>query len=270
MTDLDRFPSLQAFAEQIDAQAERDARRDRDRGAWRSWRPRLLLEHAPAQVVTAVAVVALIAATYAVPITRAAVGDVYDSLAGWVSGNDDAAPGTPVGADDSVPSWVAAEDGEKRVLAEADGERLYVIRDGRKLTLALNDFGQSGTVDSFRRGLSGQRIQLVSPGHFVADGHHDRRALFGLVSSTVTRIRYTYADGGPSQTADNLSGAFGIVVDANRKPSALLGYDAAGNVVARVSLVTDPKALVPNDASQSFADFRYCPGAAAACPAWQD
>lgn len=248
MTDLEHFPSLQAFGEQIDARATRDARR----GGWHRVRPGRVQGHAVAALAVLVALIA--AASYAVPVTRAAVGDVYDRLAGWVSGDEAAAPGTPVRAGDDVPTWVAAEDGEKRVLAEADGERLYVIRDGRKLTLALNAFGESGTIDDFRASLAGGRIRIVGPGHFVANGRHDRRALFGLVSSTVTRIAYTYAAGGRAVTAAGLHGAFGIVIDADRRPGALLGYDAAGRVVARLAF------------KANHMDFRYCPGKTGCMP----
>jgi len=250
MNELERFPSLQAFGQRLDEVAARDARR----------------HPAPAaRFAVAVALAAAIAGgTYAVPATRAAVDDVYSGVADWISGDDAAAPGRAVGAGEDVPAWVRAEDGEKRVLAEAGGEKLVAIRQGDKLTLALAGFGTSDTIDGWRKSLSGQRIMLVGPGRFIPNGRHDRRPLFGLVSASVRRISFNYADAGPSSVSkDHLAGAFGITIDTNRRPNSLTGYDAAGHLVARLNLVTDPHDLVAGD---TLGDFRYCPaqhGAAA-------
>jgi hypothetical protein len=58
-------------------------------------------------------------------------------------------------------------------------------------------------------------------------------------------------------------GAFGIVIETNRRPSSLTGYDHADNVVARVTPSAGPHDLV---AGQTLGDFRYCPDAARGCP----
>jgi hypothetical protein len=135
-----------------------------------------------ARVTAAVGAALTIAgATYAVPATRAAVDDAYGTLSGWVSGDDGAAPGRAVAPGEGVPSWVAAEDGQKRVLATAGGEKLVAIRQGDKLTFALAGFGMAGTIEGLRQSLSGHRIMLVGPGRFIPNGRHDLRPLFGLV-----------------------------------------------------------------------------------------
>ncbi|HMJ32931.1 MAG TPA: hypothetical protein VK501_03355 [Baekduia sp.] len=273
MNQLDRFPSLQTFGEQLDELAERDAHRwmrpnpaRRLARLWPGSRPHV---HLAARLALSLGAIAAVAGgTYAVPVTRAAVDDVYGTLSSWISGDEAAAPGRPVSAGEDVPSWVSAEDGEKRVLAQAGGEKLVAIRQGDKLTLALAGFGETDTIDGWRRRLSGQRIDLVGPGRFLPNGRHDLRPLFGLVSSTVTRIRFNYADDGPPVTADRLTGAFGIVIETNRRPSSLTGYDQAGNLVARFDFTADPQDLVPGKAGQALGDFRYCPDAAHACPPW--
>jgi hypothetical protein len=162
---------------------------------------------------------------------------------------------------------VTAEDGEKRVLATAGGEKLVAIRKGDKLTLALAGFGESDTIDGWRKSLSGQRIMLVGSGLFIPDGRHDRRPLFGLVSASVRRVSFNYADGSPSVSEDDLAGAFGITIETNRRPSSLTGYDETGRLVARLDLVADPHDLRPG---QTLGDFRYCPDTAHGCPPWPE
>jgi hypothetical protein len=254
MNELDRFPSLQAFGRQLDELAERDARR-------RARRSRPALGRLAAAVGV---VVAIAGGTYAVPATRAAVDDVYGAFSDWVSGDEGAAPGRAVAPGEDVPSWVAAEDGEKRVLAQAGGEKLVAIRHGDKLTLALAAFGESGSIEGWRRWFSGRRIRLVGPGSFIRNGRHDRRPLFGLVSASVERIRFNYADGGPSVSEDHLAGAFGIVIETDRRPSSVTGYDQAGDLVARLDFTADPHDLAPGE---TLGDFRYCP--ARGCLPWR-
>jgi hypothetical protein len=272
MNQLHRFPSLQTFGEQLDELAERDTHR-RMRPAhvqlarlWPGARPHV---HLAARLALALGVIVAVAgSTYAVPVTRAAVDDVYGTLSSWISGDETAAPGRPVSAGEDVPSWVAAEDGEKRVLAQAGGEKLVAVRQGDKLTLALAGFGETATVDRWSRQFAGRRIRLVGPGRFLPNGRHDLRPLFGLVSSTVTRIQFNYADSGAPASEDDLTGAFGIVIETDRRPSSLTGYDQAGNLVARVDFIADPRDLVPGKSGQVLGDFRYCPDAARGCPPW--
>jgi hypothetical protein len=247
--DLRSFPSLEVFGDQLAARASRDAQRRR---------PPL------ARVAVLCCVLALAAGgTYAVPATRAAVDDVFGSFSAWISGDDGPAPGKPVAAGEDLPAWVTAEEGEKRVLAEADGEKLVAIRHGDKLTLALNSFGETGTATELAGARAGQAIFLVGPGDFVANGRHDRRPLFGLVASSVRSVRFDYLDGG-GVTAPAASGAFGLSIETNRRAYSITGFDSAGTVVARLPFSPDAS-VVARDAV--IGDFRYCP--AQGCSPWQ-
>lgn len=196
---------------------------------------------------------------YAVPATRAAVDDVYSALSDWVSGDPGSAPGRPVAADEDVPSWVATESGEKRVLAEAGGEKLIAIRRGDKITFALAEFGESGAIDDWREQLDGRKIVQIGPGRFLPNGRHDRRPFFGLVAGSVRRIQFNYADGSPPVSQAGLHGAFGFIIEANRRASSLTGYDEADHLIARYDM-TRP----------GYGDFRYCPGATGGCPPWPE
>jgi hypothetical protein len=255
MNQLERFPSLQAFGEQLDERAERDAHRH----------ARRLLAPVARLAVVVVVVVLVAGGAYAVPVTRAAVDDVYSAFSDWFSGGGEAAPGRAVAVGEDVPAWVTAEDGQKRVLAEADGQKLVAIRRGDKLTFALADFGTTDTIEGVTQSLAGRRIVIVGPGRFIANGRHDRRPLFGLVSASVKRVQFNYADGGPSVSADDLDGAFGITIETSRRPRSLTAYDEAGSRVARLDFVADPRDLVPG---QTLGDFRYCP--ADGCTPWSD
>jgi hypothetical protein len=208
-----------------------------------------------ARFATAVgAVVAIAGATYAVPVTRAAVDDVYSAMSNWVSADAGSAPGRAVSAAEDVPSWVATESGEKRVLAEADGQKLFAIRQGDKITFALANFAESATIDDWRKTIDGKKIVEVGPGRFLPNGRHDRRPFFGVVAGSVKRIQLNYADGAPPVSQAGLDGAFALTVDANRRPRSLTGYDEGGRLVARLDM--------------PYGDFRYCPDAARGCPPW--
>lgn len=207
------------------------------------------------------AAVTIAGGAYAVPATRAAVDDVYGALSNWVSGDAGSAPGRPVASTEDVPSWVATENGEKRVLAEADGQKLFAIRQGDKVTFALADFGTTATIDGWRKAIEGQKIVQIGPGRFLPDGRHDLRPLFGLAAASVKRIQFDYADGGRPVSQAGLDGAFALTIQANRRPGSLTGYDETDHLIARVDYSSDPR--VPG-----YADFRYCPGAAGGCPPW--
>lgn len=270
MNDLSRFPTLEAIGHQLAEAAERDAARHRTtahhfiaRWAGLSGPRRMspILRLGPIVPL----VLALAACAYAVPATRAALDDVYGSFADWVDGGSNAsAPGRAIAQGDDLPSWLRAEDGEKRVLAVAGGERLVAVRDGHKLTFGLAGFGTTGTIESLRQSLSGKGIVLIGPGRFLPDGRHDRRPLFGLVSRVVARVRFNYADG-TSAVRDSINGAFGIVIDTDRRPASVSGYDKAGHEVARLELVTDPRDMTPD---KPLADFRFCPDTDRECPPW--
>lgn len=269
MNDLDRFPSLQAFGQQLDERAAHDAefraRRTRvPKWLWPAGRRRVAV--ARGAIATAIAV-AVFGGAYAAPPTRAAIDDLFSTFADWFAGGESAAPGRAIAPREHVPAWVQAEDGEKRVLAEAGGEKLIAIRQGDTLTLALAASATTATIEEWRKSFGDRHVQLVGAGRFLPNGRHDRRPLFGVVSASVARIEFAYADRGASVKEDDVAGAFGIVVDTNRRPSALIGYDANGKSVARLDFVTDARGLAPGNV---LGDFRYCPDASHGCPPWPD
>jgi hypothetical protein len=273
MNDLERFPSLQTFGKQLDELANREAGRVRPSPIPRLVRRAVTGRRVPAARFAAAlgALTVLIAGTYAVPTTRAAVDDLYDStLARWFSGDDTAAPGRPAAAGENLPDWLASEQalhgkGDTRVLANANGDELVALRQGRKITLGVADFSQTSSVDDLRRELAGQEIRLLAPGTFVPNGRHDLRPIFGLVSAAVTRIQLNYADGSSPDFQDHLNGAFGFTIQTNRRPISLTGYDETGRLIARKSFIPDSRhATSPTDL---VGDFRYCPDVAG-CPPW--
>jgi hypothetical protein len=207
------------------------------------------------------AAITIAGGAYAVPATRAAVDDVYGALSNWVSGDAGSAPGRPVVSTEDVPSWVATENGQKRVLAAADGQKLFAIRQGDKVTFALADFGTTATIEGWRTSIDGQKIVQIGPGQFLPNGRHDLRPLFGLVAASVKRIQFNYADGGPPVSQAGLDGAFAVTIEAGRRPGSLTGYDETDHLIARVAYSSDPR-------MPGYADFRYCPGAAGGCPPW--
>jgi hypothetical protein len=272
MNDLETFPSLQRFGEQLDELADGDATRARRFTIPRLARPGIPGRLAPVvRFAAALGVMtALIAGTYAVPTTRAAVGDLYDStLAHWFSGEEPTPPGRPAVAGEDLPDWLASEqalhgEGDARVLAEADGDELVALRQGERISLGVAGFSQTTSVDELRKELSGQRIRLLAPGKFVPNGRHDLRPIFGLVSASLTRIQLNYADGTIPASQDHLNGAFGFTIQTNRRASSLTGYDAAGRLIARKPFIADPRdATAVND---QVGDFRYCPDVAGCLP----
>jgi len=68
-----------------------------------------------------IACVLVCAGAYAVPVTRAAIDDVFDAIAG------DASPGRPVRPSDDAPSWVRESGASARVVAEQGGVKLSAV-----------------------------------------------------------------------------------------------------------------------------------------------
>jgi hypothetical protein len=75
------------------------------------------------------------------------------------------------------------------------------------------------------------------------------------VAGSVKRIQFNYADGRRPVSQARLDGAFGLVIEANRRPSSLTGYDKTGHLIARFDL------------SNPTLGFRYC--TARGCPPWR-
>jgi hypothetical protein len=269
MNDLERFPSLHVFGERLAELADRDASRTRRLA---SAELAILGRFVPAARLAAIlgAIIALVSGAYAVPPTRAAVSSLYDStLAHWLS-DDVATPGRPAAEQEDLPDWLASEQllhgkGNLRVLAEANGDQLVVLRQGQNISLGVADFSQTSPVDDLRQELSGQQIRLLAPGRFVPNGRHDLRPIFGLVSGSVTRIQLNYADRTSPAIQDHLKGAFGLTIETNRRPLSLTAYDAAGRLIARKTFV--PHSRHATSAADLVGDFRYC-ATAAGCPAW--
>lgn len=268
MNELERYPSLHAFGEQLDELADRDSAHARRRLVLRG-------RFAPAARfgVALGAMAVLLGGAYAAPPTRAAVESLYEgTLARWLTGDEAAAPGQPVSPGDDVPDWLESEtarygEGDPRVLAEANGEQLVALRQGKNITLGVADFSQTSSIDDLRQELAGQRIRLLAPGSFVDNGRHDRRPIFGLTSDRVTRVQLNYADGSAPAAQDHVNGAFGFTIQTNRRPLSLAGYDKSGRLVALKTFI--PDARHATTAADLVGDFRYCP-AASGCPPWPD
>lgn len=192
------------------------------------------------------ATLVLAGGVYAVPVTRAAVGDLFDAASVWVSGDPGSAPGRPLLADDDAPSWIKDASGAKRVIAQADGQKLYAILDGDRFSLGIGDsYGISGSITDWRRRLSGRKILMIGPGQYVPNGRHDRIPLFGVSTDSVESVRLEYADGHAPVTADKLDGGFALTVNATRPLRWLTAYDRDGQRVDRLDI-------------SSF-DLTYCP-----------
>jgi len=262
MNDLDQFPSMRCFGEQLDELAARDAARLRMFSAARLARPATSRRLTPVTRSIA-AIFAVGALAYAVPPTRAAVESLYDStVAHWLSGEDSTAPGRAARTGEDLPNWLASQQamhgrGEERVLAEAGDDKLVALRQGDLVTFGVADFSETGSVADLRQSLSGQQIMPLALGRFVPNGRHYLRSIFGLVSNAITRIQFNYADGTPPAGQDHLNGAFGFMIQTNRRPSSLTGYDDAGRLIARKDYVFNRR---------DFA-FRYCPGIGG-CEPW--
>lgn len=183
------------------------------------------------------AVALLAGGTYAVPATRAALGDVYDAISGWFSG-DAPPPGRPLTAGDDAPNWIDQAPGEKRLLAENGGARLYAARHGDQLDVALGkSVGISDSISGWRRQFATHKLVFLGPGSFgnrLIDDHF-RRPLTGLVARSVTRVELRYTRGAPSAQRD-LHGGFVILADARRKPRTFVAFDASGKEVDRLDV----------------------------------
>jgi hypothetical protein len=183
---------------------------------------------------TAIGLAAVVAAgaVSAAPPTRAALDDVYDSLAVW----SDDAPGRTRTPEDDVPGWLKAEPGEHRVLAEAGGVALVVSRDGDRFSVTLgSSFGEGGTLDDWRQFFGPHAVILLGPASIAPNQPFDeqgRRPLFGLAAKSVARVELTYTSGPPTSD-DGVDGGFGFLADATRAPQALVAYDRNGRQIER-------------------------------------
>jgi hypothetical protein len=181
---------------------------------------------------------------YAVPTTRAAVGDIADSFAAWVSGDSDNAPGRALGPGDDVPSWFNA-DGEARVIAKTDGVGLYVRRvdsdEGPLLSFGLGEgvgIGMVDTLEGWRQRLGKHAVVVLGSTAFGPQDLLDARGRFPLLGVTtrdVKRVELRYSEGLP-QVGETGDGGFVLLADAWRPLRELIAFDRNGRVLERTDV----------------------------------
>jgi hypothetical protein len=198
------------------------------------------------------------ASAYAVPPTRAAIDDLAASFAGWFDGDEGAAPGRALRAEDDAPEWV--REGGGRLIVEKGGVGLYVTRSeteqGTILNFALDEgVGIGNSVEGWRETFEDNAAIVLSPTGFGRGDQLDERGrtpLLGLTARSVERLVLHYVDGAPL-VETGVDGGFVLLVDAWRPLRELVAYDAAGRELDRVDV--------------TYLDMRYycdrepgCPG----------
>jgi hypothetical protein len=202
------------------------------RSRWISW---------PGIPLIALTIAALIGiGSYAAPPTRAAIEDIYGSLASWMQGSDADAPGRPLDPNGTAPLWVKESGG--RLIAESNGVGLYVTRTflpargGTELSFALGEGTIVGdSIDGWRQRFERHAIVVLGPTP-ARDGQmldsRGRFPLLGVTARAVTKVVLRYATGTPTM-ADGLRGGFVLMADARRRPETVAAYDSAGRELER-------------------------------------
>lgn len=218
-----------------DAEVQRVMAMDRDR-RHAHVRPRVPALRLVATAACAIAV--LSTGAYAVPVTRAAVSDLYGSAFSWLGGDGDQ-PGRAVELSDDAPDWVTDTRGTRRLVAENAGVKVYATRAGDAVSAGVgNTFAQTATPQAWAKQIGSHKLISLGFGTFPATGPLDtqgRRPLAGLSARSITRVKVRYTTG-PSTSETGLDGGFVVLVDAHRHPTALIGYDAAGHEIDRLDL----------------------------------
>ena len=204
-------------------------------------RPRWASGHA---VALAIALIVLVGVgVYAVPATRAAIDDITSSLAGWVEGDEEAAPGRALRPEDDAPDWVRTD--ETRLIAKVRDLPLYVSRmedhngvDGLGFS-AGNAFGIWDSVEGWRSRFDNHAVMILGPSP-VARTNCDEFALFGVTAGSVASMVLTYVSGEPTR-AEGLDGGFAVIGDAHRPLDEVIVYDEAGRELER----TDASDITP-------------------------
>jgi hypothetical protein len=199
-------------------------------------RARWISEHA---VALAIALIVLMGAGfYAVPATRATIDDITSSLAGWVEGDEDAAPGRPLRSGDNVPDWIETDG--TRVIAEVRGLPLLVAHredhnglDGLMFSVG-NAFATWDSVDGWRSRFDNHAVMILGASP-LGRTNCDEFAFWGVTASSVASMELTYASGEPTR-ADGLDGGFGVVADAHRPLDQVIVYDEAGRELERTDV----------------------------------
>jgi hypothetical protein len=217
------------------AEGEQASRRPSAR-ARRRLRPAF---RAPMTAIAAGIALVVALGAYAVPATRAAVDGIVDSFAGWVSGDDEAAPGRALAPGEDAPSWLG-NDGGTRLIATTEGIKLYVKRadsdDGPLLEFSLNgSVGMADTLDGWRERLRQHSVFLLGNTIFGRQDPLDDRGrvpVFGVTTRDVKRVKLRYSEG-PPLVGDTGDGGFVLLADAWRPLRELVAYSASGRVLDR-------------------------------------
>jgi hypothetical protein len=191
------------------------------------------------------AALVLLAGAYATasPV-RAALDDVTGTFAAWLSGDADTAPGRALGADEDAPDYFRDGGyGDPRVIAEADGYKLYAARvAGGGVEFNLGDTGVGlGEVsaDVFRD----QVLFVLGPGGVRNADEHGHVPLFGITARPVKSVELRY-DSGPPLRVDRIEGGFVLLAEPDRSPSAVIAFDGRGREIGR-ALVDDSSHFGP-------------------------
>ena len=162
----------------------------------------------------------------AVPPSRA---ELADAIRAALQGGD--LPGRALPADET-PEWLLqtkmAAGGKPRVIAEVDNQKMLAFR--QSSGALCFDFGGVGICDMKEADLfAEQPVALFGPTKTGASG---RFQLWGLTLATVASVELRFADAPPVRTPS--TGAFGIALEPDARPTTLVAYDAAGRVVAEL------------------------------------
>jgi hypothetical protein len=188
----------------------------------------------------------LLAAAYAVPPTRAAIDAAADGVAGvfdgWGSGDSAEAPGRALDPDEPAPNyfhegaWTEIHIQDPRVIAEADGYRLYAYRErSGSIGFDLGDTGV-GMGGYSAADLDRRSICLLGPGSMQGPDEHGHIPYFGIAGSSVKSIELTYADGPPLRSEVAGGGGFVLLTVPSRGPREMTALDAEGNAVGTATI----------------------------------
>jgi len=190
-------------------------------------RPRSWRRLAPAGVA---ALALLVGGGYAAaPPLRAAIDDVAGTFSGWLGGDASVAPGRPLLSGDQAPDYFrdARYSIDPRVIAEADGYKLYAAREpGGTLEFDLGDtgFGEGGiSADDFRD----HALIVLGPGAVQNADEHGHVPLFGITARAVKTVELTY-EVGPPLRLDDVNGGFVLLAEPRRRPHEVIALDGDG------------------------------------------
>jgi hypothetical protein len=198
-------------------------------------------------VAPGLAALALLAVgAYAVPVTRAAIDDVANTVAGVFSGytKDDSAsaPGRALGANESAPGflrdkgWARHHAQNPRVIAEAGGYRLYAWIESGGIGF---DLGNTGVGMGISRQDFDRALYLLGPGSMAFADEQGHIPYFGVTAPSVKSVELTY-ESGPPLHLDGVDGGFVLLLEPDRVPREVIAYDAEGEAVERKALWTPP------------------------------